>query len=875
MNGRLREYRVRLLATFRSRSAESEEELRFHLEMAEQEALRRGAPVREARLRVGGLSQASDALGDQRTIAWLGDLLHDLRHSARLLAKSPVFATAAVLSLALGIGANTAIFSVVNAVLLRPLAYKDSDRLVTILRRSDFPVAPANYLDWREQSHSFAGMGAAEWWQPNLIGMDQPEHLFGLRLTESLLPLLGIEPLIGRWFVPGEDEAGSEHEVILSYGLWQRRFHGDRRVLGTAMALDGEPYTIVGVMPREFKFAPFWATRAELWAPLAFGTRIHDRAANSLRIFARLAPGVTMTQARAEMATITARLDQEYPGTNRDVAVTELKEKVVGNIELPLLALMVAVGLVLLIACANVAHMLLARAATRHKEMALRTALGAGRARVVRQFLAESLLLAGTGCAAGFVLALWGTRTLIGFSPPDLPRLNTVTIDLHVALFTLGVTVLTGLGCGLAPALAISAANLAGALKEGERGSSERFNRNRVRGALVASEFALALMLLIGAVLLIRSFGALQSIDPGFDAHNLLSMVVSVASTGEAEPARREIFYRQVIDRIRTLPGVRAASGINHLPLGGDLWGLPFTIKGHPKPLPGALPAAVYRVAMPGYFEAMRLPLLRGRDIQTSDDMHAPGVVVINEQAAQRYWPGEDPIGKRIAFGPDWFTIIGIVKGAKQGIWVADIDPEVYLAALQNRSFLGEQKFPGSSYITLVVRTAGDPAAMAAAVQNAVRSFDRNLPISDVVTMDEVIARQNAQPRFEMLVLGIFAGIALLLAAVGIYGVMNYSVSRRTHEIGIRMSLGADRGSVLRMVAGQAILLALGGSVAGLAGSLVLSSAMKGLLYGVRPFDPLTFAAVTAALCLVALVSSSVPARRATKIDPLIALRAE
>jgi len=874
MNGRLREYWLRFLATFRRRSGEVEEELRFHLEMAQEDARRRGVPVREARLRVGGLSQASEALRDQRTIGWLGDFLRDTRHGVRVLAKSPVFAAAAVISLALGIGANAAIFSVVNAVLLRPLAYKDSDRLVTILHQGNFPVAVANYLDWRKQSHSFEAMGAAEFWTPNLMGVDRPERVWGLRLTQSLLPLLGVEPLLGRLFVAGEDDEGSEHEVILSYGLWQRRFGGRRGVLGTSITLNGEAYTVVGVMPPEFKFAPFWATRAELWVPLAFGERIHNREGNSLRIFARLAPGVTMAQARAEIATITARLEQRYPGTNRDVVVTQLKEKVVGKIELPLLVLMAAVGLVLLIACSNVAHMLLARAANRQKEMALRTALGAGRARVVRQFLAESLLLAGIGCAAGFLLALWGTRALIALSPADLPRLDTVRIDPRVVLFTLGITALTGLACGLAPALQIPAANLTEALKEGERGSSERLARNRMRSVLVASEFALALMLLIGAVLTIRSFAALQSIDPGFDPHNLLSMVVSVTGTQEAEPARRAIFYRQAIDRIRTLPGVRAASGINHLPLGGDIWGWDFAIEGRPKPRPGESPSAVYRIVMPGYFEAMRLRLLRGRDIQPSDDIHAPGVVIINEHAARRYWPGEDPIGKRIAFDGKWLTIIGIVKDARQGDWVGGIDPEVYLAALQNGDFLGD---PGShaSYITLVVRTAGDPAAMSGPVQNAVWSFDRNLPISEVVTMDQVIAEKNAQPRFEMFVLGIFAGIALLLAAVGIYGVMSYSVSRRTHEIGIRLSLGADRGSVLRMVVGQGMLLAVAGSIAGLAGSLALSRLMKGLLYDVHPFDPLTLGGVTAALYLVALVSSIVPALRATRIETMASLRAE
>jgi putative ABC transport system permease protein len=395
-----------------------------------------------------------------------------------------------------------------------------------------------------------------------------------------------------------------------------------------------------------------------------------------------------------------------------------------------------------------------------------------------------------------------------------------------------------------------------------------------MRSLLVASEFALALILLTGAVLMIRSFAALQSVDPGFDPHHVLSMVVSVASTQEAEPERRALFYRQAIDRIRALPGVRAASGINHLPLAGDIWALPFTIEGRPKPRPGESPSAVYRVVMPGYFETMRLPLLRGRDIQAADNLHAPGVVVINEQAARRYWPGEDPLGKRITLDGNWLTVIGIVKDARQGDWTGDIDPEVYLAGLQNSGFLGEQG-SHASYITLVARTTGDPAAMSAAVQNVVWSFDRNLPISEILTMDQVVADKNAQPRFEMLVLGIFAAIALLLAAVGIYGVMSYSVSRRAHEIGIRLSLGANRVSVLSMVVGQGMLLALAGSMAGVAGSLALSRLMKGLLYGVRPFDPITLAAVIAALSLVALLSSSVPAMRATRIDPMTALRAE
>jgi putative ABC transport system permease protein len=801
-------------------------------------------------------------------------LLQDLRYGARAMRRTPGFTAVAVIALALGIGANTAVFSVVNAVLLRPLGYREPDRLVTILHDGTDPVSVANYIDWRDQSRSFEAMGAADYWGPNLTGTDSPEHLLGLKVTQNLLPMLGVDPMLGRLFAEGEDQVGSEYEVILGYALWQRRFNGDRHVLGKPITLDGKAYTVIGVMPPTFHFAPFWATHAELWVPNAFGSRIHNRGGNSLRIFARLKPGVTLPQARAEVAGLTARLERQYPGTNRDVAVTPLKENVVGKVQTPLLVLLGAVGFVLLIACANVAHMLLARASARHKEIAVRSALGAGRARMVRQFLTETLLLAGAGGALGLLIAVWGTHALTALSPAGLPRVESVGIDARAALFLLAVTFATGLAFGLAPALRASSVNLATALKEGSRGTSDG-SRSRLRSALVASEFALALMLLIGAGLMIRSFFALRSADPGFNPHHVLSMVVSVAGSKEADPGRREIFYRQVLDRVRGLPGVEAAGGINHLPLAGDLWGWSFTIEGRPKPRPGESPTGVYRIIMPGYLETMRLPLMRGRDISANDDTAAPGVVLINERAASRYWPGEDPIGKRITFDDHtWLAVIGIVKNAKEGDWTSPIFPEVYLAALQNHEFLTD---PAAhfSYLTLVVRAAGDPAALVPAVKQAVWSFDRNLPISEVVTMDGVVADATAEPRFEMLLLGIFAGVALVLAAVGIYGVMSYAVTRRTQEIGIRLSLGASQADVLRMVVRQGMTLALAGAAAGIAGALVLSRLMAGMLYGVRPADPLTYSGVAALLGLVALIATYVPARRATRVDPMTALRYE
>jgi putative ABC transport system permease protein len=655
-------------------------------------------------------------------------------------------------------------------------------------------------------------------------------------------------------------------------------------VLGKAILLDGNPYVVVGVMPKEFQFAPFWATHAELWVPNAFGSRVHNRGGNSLRVFARLNPGITLGQARAEMATITSRLENQYPGTNSSVVVTPLKEKVVGEIETPLLVLLGAVGFVLLITCANVAHMLLARSSARQKEIAVRTALGARRGRLIRQFLTESLLLGALGGSVGLLLAIWGTHALVALSPADIPRVETVTIDGRVTLFLFSVTVLTSVGFGLVPALQSSMVNLNDSLKEGGRASSEGIRRNRLRSFLVASEFALALVLLIGAGLMIRSFLSLQMVDPGFNPHNVLSMVVSVAGSKEADPGRRGIFYAQLLERVRSLPGVQGAAGINHLPLAGDLWGWPFIIEGRPEPRPGESPVAVYRMVTPGYFETMRLPLVEGRDVSAKDNAIAPGVVIINERAAREYWPGRDPIGKRISFDgdkrnpPTWLTVIGVAKDAKQEDWAATPYPEVYLAAFQNHDFLGDS---GSeivshvSYITLVVRAARDPAALAPTMKDTVWAFDRNLAISEVLTMEGIVAGANAQPRFEMLLLSIFAALALVLAAVGIYGVMSYSVSRRTREIGVRLSLGASRTDVLLLVVRQGMMLALGGLVAGIVGALLLSRLMSKLLYGVKPTDPITFAGVAAVLGLVALLACCIPARRAMRVDPMVALRYE
>ena len=806
-------------------------------------------------------------------------LLQNLRYTIRALRKSPGFTAVAAITLALGIGANTAIFSVVNAVLLRPLPYEDDSRLVVILNQGRNPVAPANFIDWRTQSQSFSQMGAAEYWTPNLTGTDNPEKLWALHVTPDIFPMMGVQPLLGRMFLPEEQEAGKEHEVVLSYSLWQSHFAGNPEIIGRAVALSGENYTVVGVMPREFKFAPFWATKAQLWAPLALGSRLTDRGGSSLRVFARLKPGVTLEQAQAEMAGITGRLEREFPGTNQDMQVVSLREKVVGNIRPALLVLLGAVGFVLLIACANVSHMLLARAAARREEIALRTALGAGRWDVFRQLLTESLTLALMGGSAGLLLAVWGVRVLLAISPSAIPRVETVGVDGFVLLFALAISLLTGLAFGMAPAWRATAVNLSDALKEGKRGSSEGLHRNRLRGLLVGSEFALAVVLLAGAGLMVRTFLALQNVDAGFDPHGVLSMVVGVAGTEQASGGHTGNFYQEVLQKVAAVPGVQSVSGINHLPLAGDEWGFPFHIEGRPPEPPGKDLVATYRAVFPGYFRTMRIPILHGRDVTDADNLRAPGVVVINDYLARRYWPGEDAIGKRITFddpakNPSWLTVVGVTKNTARGNWTSPPEEEVFLPYLQNRAYL-DAPSPPFAYLTLVVRTGLDPVALAPAIRGAIHSLDANIPLSEIQTMDHVVAEATGQSRFYLILMGAFATVALVLAGVGIYGVMSYSVSRRTHEIGVRMALGAQGRDVLRLVVFQGIIQALAGVTVGLVGALALSRLMGGLLYGTQPTDPATFAAVVVVLSGVAIAASYIPARRAAKVDPMVALRYE
>jgi putative ABC transport system permease protein len=809
----------------------------------------------------------------------MNGLLQDVRYALRQLRKSPGFAAVAIITLALGIGANTAIFSVVNAVLLRPLPYKDDGRLVVVLHNGRNPVAPANFADWQSQNHSFENMGAAESWSPNLTSTENPENLAGLRITSEILPMLGVQPLLGRVFLPEEQQPGKDLEVVLSYNLWQNHFAGDVNVLGHTVALNGHAYTIVGVMPKDFQFAPFWVTKATIWAPLALGDRLSSRGGNSLRVFARLKSGIALEQAQAEIAGIADRLEQQYPGTNRNVQVVSLREKVVGNIRPALLVLLGAVGFVLLIGCANVAHMFLARSATRQREIAVRAALGAMRWRVLRQYLLESLVIALLGGVCGLLLALWATHVLITLGPQQIPRLATIGVDQYVLLFVLAVSLITGLVFGILPAWKASAANVSEALKEGERGSSEGVGRNRLRSLLVSSEFAFAVILLAGAGLMIRTFIAVQNIDPGFDPHNVLTMMVRILGTEQTAAGHTGPFYQQVLQKVSAIPGVQSASAINHLPLAGDQWGFPFHVEGRSIERPGESPAATFRAIFPGYFRTMLIPVLSGRDLYEADNSSVPDVVIINDYMARHYWPGENPIGKRITFddpqkNPSWATVVGVVKNTVRSNWVNPAEEEVFVPYLQSKNYLQNPSGP-FAYLTLVVRTTGDPGNLASEVQAAIHSIDRDVPITEVQTMDQVVTKATGESRFYLTLLGAFACVALVLAAVGIYGVMSYSVSRRIHEMGIRMALGAQREDVLKLVVWHGVMLAIAGIAVGMAGALALTRLMSGLLYGTKPADPATFVAAVVVLGLVAIVSSYIPARRAAKVDPIVALRYE
>lgn len=873
--------------------AEIVEELGQHLDDVYERSLKAGATEVEAKQ--VALKELADAdvmqremrrsqkpatgppiAGGGRTNLLL-DFLHDLRYAVRLQRKNPGFTIVAVIALALGIGANTAIFSVVNTVLLRPLPYRDPDRLVMVWEDSskqgypqDTPAA-ANFVDWRDQNEVFEGMAAMTDTSFNLTGTGDPERLEGRAVSTTLFPLLGVEPQIGRVFTAAEDQPGSERVVLISYGLWQRRFGGDASVVGKTLTLNGASYTVVGVMPARFQFP---TADDEAWVPIAFSKEdAANRNRHYLQVVARLKPGITLPQAQAEMSTIATRLQKQYPESNTDVGavITPLHEHLVGDIKPALLILLGAVGLVLLIACANVANLLLARAAVRQKEIAVRVALGARRGRLIRQFLTESVLLSTLGGLVGLAIAYVGLIVLKAFIPENISQARAISIDYKVLGFTLLVSVLTGLIFGLAPAIQSVRFNQIETLKEGGRDAATGGSGKRLRSLLVVAEVAISLVLLIGAGLLINSFLRLRNVDPGFRAENLLTMKIVLPDLKYEKKAQRSAFYTDLVQRVQSLAGVRSAAVTTNLPLYFQGNSISVNIEGRPEPPPGQELIVVTRIISPGYFDTMSIPLLKGRQLTDQDTDDSPNVVVVSEAMARRYWPGEEAVAKRITIGKvksqeDWIQVVGVVKDVRQFELNSDPKPQMYLTHRQYGFFDAQD---------LVVKTDVDPASMATAVRKAVGEIDKDQPVSNIRTMETIMADSIARQRFSMLLLAIFASVALVLAAVGIYGVMSYSVTQRTHEIGIRMALGAQTSTVLKLAVGYGFKLVVIGIAIGLIAALALTRVMSTLLFGVTPTDPMTFTLISLLLVAVAAIASYIPARRATRVNPIIALRYE
>jgi putative ABC transport system permease protein len=833
-----------------------------------EEKIAAGMAPREARraalAEAGGLTQVTEEIRDQRPTAVFDRLRRDVVYGLRLFARAPVLNAAVVLSLALGIGATAATFAVVDAVLVQPLAFPNSDDLVVLLHNDRSPVSPANFIDWRRDNSVFSSMGAAEYWTPNLGGTPDPERLFALRVSSDILPMLDVEPARGR--LPG---AGADNEIVIADGLWRRIFGADPAVLGREILLNGEAFVIVGVMPPRFSFPEFWASRAELWVPLDLTARANQRNSRSLRVFARLERGTTLARARDAMTLLTSRLEATFPGTNRDVTVTPLKEKIVGNARRALVVLFAGVGFVLLVACANVAHLLLARASTREREVALRAALGASRGRLLGQLLTESTILAAAGGAGGLLLTTSAIALIKGLGAASLPRVQSIGFDAHVLGFTLALSIATAILFGLTPALQLSRPDLTTAMRDTERGASSARRTRRLRQILIVSEVALAITLLFGAGLLLRSFAALRAVDPGWEPDRLLSMVVSVAGTPDAVPERRGPFFAEVLERLRALPGVEAASAINHMPLIGDIWGISFGIQGRPDPGPGNVPSAAYREVLPGYFRVMGLPLVRGRDFTAGDRTGAPGVIIVNQFLAETFWPGEDPIGKRMKVQPatdnPWLTVVGVAKHAVRNNWQNTPEEEMYLPLLQ------QEEFP--TYLSYAVRTTGDPGPVAPMARAAVRSLSATAAVADVTIMNDAVTRATAGARFVLVLLGAFAVVALLLAAIGIYGIMSHAVSVRRQEISIRLALGATERRIVSAIVGEGLAITIVGVAVGGFSAFVLGDALSGLLFEVTPLDPLSLGTATALLGAAALVACYLPARRASRIDPQRELR--
>jgi putative ABC transport system permease protein len=807
----------------------------------------------------------------------MGSLLKDLKFGWRMIARNPAFTAAAIVMLALGIGANTAIFSVVNAVLLRPLPYRDAQQLVWIRVTEPsgpgglFPASGPDFVDWRAQNHVFQTIAAATSASASLMGSSEPLEVSGFEVSPEIFKLFGFEPLAGRTFAQDETQPGHNRVVILSYGLWQRAFGGNRNLVGRKIRMNGEMYDVVGIMPRSFRFPNFWETRPEFWIPLTLRQPKWrtSRGNHWLLVLARMKPGVTLDRARVEMETISQRLAHQYPDDDTGVIakVLGLRSALTKTVRPAILVLFAAVGFLLLIACANVASLLLAKAVRRQREVAVRLAVGAGKLRLVRQFLTESVLLFLLGGVAGLIVGWAALRLLIYAAPPDyVPGMIKVGLDLWVFAFTFAAAFITGVLAGLAPALHASKADLHDALKEG--GRSVAAPHGRSRRVLTAVEIALALIMLIGAGLALKSLARLLGAQMGFDPHNVLTARLDLPSARYAKDSQMIAFYQQLMDRVRALPGVQSASAVSELPLQGGSNGVIY-VEGQPIPKNmWSSPLVEWYGVMPGYFKTMRIPVLRGRDFTRRDTKTVPQVAIINEAMAHRFWPHENPLGKRFSQGyehPKWITVVGVVGD----IPVDDLGqmsmPAAYFPEFQN----------ADSDLAIVVRTSVKPLSQLPAIRGTVRGLDGQLPIYQVQTINQVISASSGQQRFMALLLALFAAVALALAAIGVYGVVSYSVAQRTHEIGIRMALGAQRSDVLKLVVGQGMRSVLIGVGAGVIAALALTRLMASLLYDVKPTDAITFVIVSLILIGVGVLACYLPARRATKVAPMEALRYE
>ena len=806
--------------------------------------------------------------------------LQDVRYAFRMLLKRPSFTVIVVLTLALGIGANTTIFSAIDAVLLNPLPYKDPGRLMVVWEtnkqlstatwdRTEATIG--NFLDWQSRNHVFDQMGSLFYTDMHLTGVGDPERIKSCVVSTNFFPVLGVQPMLGRSFLPEEQIPGTPHTVIISHDLWRRVFNSDPNLTDKRLTLNGRPIAVAGVMPPGFELQFPTNTRVDMWVPMVVDSGEPDRSNNFLYTLARLKQGVSPEQAQTEMNLIASQLQQQYPETNADrgARVVPLHKQIVGNIESYLYMLFAAVGFVLLIAGANVAGLLLTRVTARDREIAIRMALGASRWRLMRQLLTESVILSALSGLLGLLLAYGGIKLLLVLTPSDVPRLHEIGLHVPVFLWTLAVSIVTGLVFGLAPAIHASRPDLNQALKESSGRNTGSFQRSTLRNLLVVSEVAVALLLLIGAGLMTRSFFRLQHVNPGFDAQNLLSMNIALP-TQKYRKQQTNVFFDQLIERVGNLPGVKSVAGIDPLPFSNTDVTTTFLVEGAPIVALADRPEAGRRVVTPNYFQTMSIPVVKGRSFTSQDRDNTPSVIIVNQALANHYWPNQDAIGKRVAFEEDpqkqvWREIVGVAGNVRHKALEIEPMPEVYFPY---------QQFP-RNFMNLVVHTDSDPANSISTIRGQVLSIDKDQPVSDIMTMDQRVAKSVASSRFVMSLLGMFSLLALGLAAIGIYGVMSYLVTQRTQEIGVRMALGAQKHHVLKLVVVKGMALAVIGIAIGVAASLALTRLMRSLLFEITPTDWLTFVLTSTGLLFVALFACYIPARRATRVDPLIAIRYE